>query len=151
MRSGGLTAADWATITQYIDALKPLKHATERLEGRGKRGKYGAIYEVILVMEYLLSSLEAIAAPYEHVDFEANEAPEDHLPINIRAAWRKANSYYNKLDNTPPRASTHTTSSTVRTAGVAKMAGLSTPRQVSSTFGGSISQLLLLRRLTSLL
>jgi hypothetical protein len=101
MRSGGLTAADWGVITQYMDALKPLKSAAERLEGRGS-GKYGAIYEVIPVFEYLLSSLEAIAALYEHVNFNAySEAPEDHLLINVKAAWHKANEYYNKLDDSP--------------------------------------------------
>jgi hypothetical protein len=102
MRSGGLVVDDWAVITQYIDALKPLKHATERLEGRGKAGRFGAIYEIVPVFEYLLASLETIATPYEDVDFDAStDAPEDHLPINIKAAWRKANDYYTKLDNSP--------------------------------------------------
>jgi hypothetical protein len=59
MRSAGLTAADWAVITEYQDCLEPLKVATERLEGRGKAGKFSAIYEVIPVFEYVLTSLEA--------------------------------------------------------------------------------------------
>ena len=54
MRSTGLTATDWAVITEYIDLLRPLKAATERLEGRGESGKYGAIFEFIPVFEYLL-------------------------------------------------------------------------------------------------
>ncbi|KAI0568127.1 hypothetical protein Alg215_12348, partial [Pyrenophora tritici-repentis] len=32
MRSTGLTAADWAVITEYQDCLEPLKLATEKLE-----------------------------------------------------------------------------------------------------------------------
>ena len=48
MRSTGLTTADWAVITEYIDLLRPLKYASERLKGRGKSGKFGAIYEVIV-------------------------------------------------------------------------------------------------------
>ncbi|KAI1506889.1 hypothetical protein Ptr86124_014175 [Pyrenophora tritici-repentis] len=59
MRSTGLTAADWAVITEYQDCLEPLKLATEKLEGRGKAGKYGAIYETIPVFEYVLGALEA--------------------------------------------------------------------------------------------
>ena len=52
MRSDGLTAADWAVITEYVEVLRPLKTATERLEGRGSKqwrlnGRFGAIYEVI--------------------------------------------------------------------------------------------------------
>ncbi|KAG9375705.1 hypothetical protein A1F94_013761 [Pyrenophora tritici-repentis] len=95
-------AADWAVIAEYQDCLEPLKYATKRLEGRSKDGKYGAIYEVIPVFEYVLSKLEARARPFEHVDFNAHaEAPEDHLNVNLRAAWSKANDYYNKLDDSP--------------------------------------------------
>jgi hypothetical protein len=86
MRSTGLTAADWAVITEYQDCLQPLKLATERLEGRGKAGKFGAIYELILVFEYVLSALEARTRPYEQVDFNYTDAPEDYLHVNLRAA-----------------------------------------------------------------
>lgn len=101
MRSTGLTAADWAVITEYQDCLEPLKLGTERLEGRGKAGKFGAIYEVIPVFEYILSALEARTRPYEQVDFNHTDAPEDHLHINLRTAWSKANKYYDKLDRSP--------------------------------------------------
>ncbi|PZD27989.1 hypothetical protein A1F96_06269 [Pyrenophora tritici-repentis] len=85
-----------------MECLKPLKNATSRLEGRGKSGNFGAIYETIPVFEYLLSSLEALTLPYAHVNFNAHpEAPEDHLAINLKAAWRKANDYYDKLDRSP--------------------------------------------------
>jgi hypothetical protein len=102
MRSTGLSAADWVVITEYIGALQPLKHATLRLEGRGKAGNFGAIYEIILVFEYLLNELESLILPYTNVDFNAHpEVPEDHLVINPKAAWRKANEYYSKLDQSP--------------------------------------------------
>jgi hypothetical protein len=91
MRSTGLTAADWAVITEYQNCLGPLKLVTERLEGRGKAGKFGAIYEIIPVYEYVLGAL----------DFNPINAPEDHLVINLRAAWAKTNKYYKKLDNSP--------------------------------------------------
>ncbi|KAA8611875.1 hypothetical protein PtrV1_13751 [Pyrenophora tritici-repentis] len=97
MRQGGLAANDWATITEYQNCLKPLKIATKRLEGRGKVGSFGAIYEVLPVFEYILRNLEELAQPWIDVDFNAhNEAPEDHLHINLRAAWNKADAYYNK-------------------------------------------------------
>jgi hypothetical protein len=86
MRSPGLSAADWAVITEYQDCLEPLKLATEKLEGRGKAGKYGAIYEVIPVFEYVLAQLEARIGQYEHVDFNHLNAPKDHLAINLSAA-----------------------------------------------------------------
>jgi hypothetical protein len=58
MRSDGLSAADWAVITEYMNTLKPLKAATERLEGRGKSGGFGAIAEIIPIFEYILSYYE---------------------------------------------------------------------------------------------
>ncbi|KAI0569226.1 Dimer-Tnp-hAT domain-containing protein, partial [Pyrenophora tritici-repentis] len=99
MRSDGLSASDWQVITEYIGVLRPLKEATLRLEGRGKAGRFGAIYEVIPVFEYLLNEYEARVKSYEHVDYEAANAPEDHLAINLRAAWAKLNEYYSKLDD----------------------------------------------------
>ena len=109
MRSSGLTATNWAVVTEYIDVLKPLKSATKRLEGRGKDaegrvggGHYGAIAEVIPVFEYILTYYEQRVEAYEAVDYNAHdEAPEDHLAINLRAAWAKASDYYNKLDLSP--------------------------------------------------
>jgi hypothetical protein len=99
MRSDGLRAAD---ITEYMDVLKPLKTATERIEGRGKSGGCRSIAEVILVFEYLLSYYEQRVNLYAAVDYNAHpEAPEDHLATNLRAAWAKANDYYSKLDDLP--------------------------------------------------
>ncbi|KAG9382630.1 Dimer-Tnp-hAT domain containing protein [Pyrenophora tritici-repentis] len=86
---------------KHLDCLEPLKLATEKLEGRGKAGKYGAIYETIPVFEYVLGALEARTRSYEQVDFNPPDAPEDHLFVNLRAAWSKANDYYNKLDRSP--------------------------------------------------
>jgi hypothetical protein len=102
MRSDGLTATDWAVITEYMDVLKPLKTATKRLEGRGKSSSFGAIAEIIPIFEYLLTYYEQRAASYANVDYNAHpESPEDHLAINLRAAWTKANEYYSKLDDSP--------------------------------------------------
>ena len=86
MRSDGLSAADWAVVTEYIEALRPLKEATKRLEARGKTGGFGALYEVIPVYEYILSTYEAIITTYDSVDYSPNSAPKDYLPINLRAA-----------------------------------------------------------------
>jgi hypothetical protein len=88
-------------ITEYQDCLKPLKLATERLEGRGKAGRYSAIYEIIPVFEYVLNLLGARTQPYDHVNFNELDTPKDHLIINLRAAWAKANDYYTKLDHLP--------------------------------------------------
>ena len=87
MRSNSLSAADWAVITEYIDVLKLLKTATERLKGRGKSGSFRSIAKVIPVFKYLLSYYEQRINSYAAVDYNAHpEAPEDHLATNLRAA-----------------------------------------------------------------
>jgi hypothetical protein len=102
MRLDGLKAADWAVVTEYMDVLKPLKAATKRPEGRGKSGRFGAIAEIIPVFEYILNYYEQRIQVYEAVNYNAhNEAPEDHLAINLPAAWVKASEYYAKLDLSP--------------------------------------------------
>jgi hypothetical protein len=102
MRSGGPKSADWVVIIEYIEVLKPLKEATKRLEARSKQGSFGTIYEVIPVFEYIFGAYEAILRIYDHVNFNAYaEAPEDHLVINLKAAWRKATAYYTKLHALP--------------------------------------------------
>jgi hypothetical protein len=87
MRSSGISAADWGVITEYLKILKLLKFATKRLEGRGKSGQYGAIYELILVFEYIMRYYEQRVALYADVDYNVHaDAPEDYLVINLRAA-----------------------------------------------------------------
>lgn len=101
MRSNGLTVADWAVILEYTEVLDSLKQATKQLEGRGKLGRFGALYSVTPVFETLLHKLEERLESYEYVNYEEPGAAEDDLPINLRAAWSKANAYYSKLDSSP--------------------------------------------------
>jgi hypothetical protein len=102
MRSDGLSAADWAVVTEYLDVLRPLKLATKRLEGRGKSGRFGAIAEVIPVFDYILMYYKQRIKGYKAVNYNAhNKVPEDHLAINLHVAWAKANDYYSKLDLSP--------------------------------------------------
>lgn len=94
MRSDGLTSADWDVITQYIDVLRPLKTATKRLEGHSGGSSFGTVAEIIPVSEVLLKKLEDQLETYGDTNhLEHAEAPEDHLPINLRAAIDKAREY----------------------------------------------------------
>ena len=58
MRLDGLTAHDWAVVTEYLDVLQPLKSATKRLEGCGKASRFGNITETILVFKLILCYYE---------------------------------------------------------------------------------------------
>jgi hypothetical protein len=89
-------------ITEYMDLLKRLKTATERLEGHGKSGGFGSIAEVIPVFEYLLSYYEQRVNSYAAVNYNAHpKEPKGQLATNLRAAWAKANKHYSKLDDSP--------------------------------------------------
>ena len=56
------------------------------LEGRSKAGRFGALYEVLPTYKAILSIFKLIAEAYNGVDYNANNAPEDHLANNVRAA-----------------------------------------------------------------
>lgn len=98
---GGLSSKDWATISEYINLLEPFYEATKLIEGRGKHGSYGAIWEVLITFEWLLDQLEQLKDRLRDVDFDNADAPEDHLMININAAHTKILEYYAKFDDAP--------------------------------------------------
>ena len=81
--------------------LQPLKFATDRLQDRCKCCRFGALYEVTPVFESVISELDARLQSYELVNYELCEAPKDHIPINLRAARRKASNYFTKILQIP--------------------------------------------------
>ncbi|CAN9201206.1 unnamed protein product [Alternaria alternata] len=101
MRTNGLSAYDWAVMTEYMNAPEPLETATRRLEGRGKQVSFVAIAEIMLVFVLLSNCYEERVDSYEAANCNAHdEAPEDHFGTNLSAAWVKANNYHGKLDDT---------------------------------------------------
>ncbi|KAF2621921.1 hypothetical protein BU25DRAFT_426043 [Macroventuria anomochaeta] len=53
------------------------------------------------VFKYLLNTYESLATAHKSVDYEAINAPEDHLAINVCAGCNKLADYYSKLDDSP--------------------------------------------------
>ena len=101
IREGGLTSQDWATIREYINLLEPFAEATRLLEGRGKHGRHGAIWEVLVTFEWLLTELEVLKDRLRDVDYNDPAAPEDHLMLNVNLAHAKLAKYYAKFDDAP--------------------------------------------------
>ncbi|KAG9386849.1 hypothetical protein A1F94_003599 [Pyrenophora tritici-repentis] len=97
----GLSGKDWATITEYIRLLEPFAEAARLLEGRGRHGRHGAIWEVLVTFEWLLDQLEALKDRLKDVNYEDLDAPEDHLITNVNLAHCKLAEYYAKFDNAP--------------------------------------------------
>lgn len=85
-----------------IDVLKPLKDGTKRLEGHGGEYNFGSISEVIPVFKYVYNRLQDVLKGMEKARYNAHdEAPEDHLHINLSNAILTAEQYYQKLDDSP--------------------------------------------------
>ncbi|EFQ87876.1 hypothetical protein PTT_16444, partial [Pyrenophora teres f. teres 0-1] len=101
VREGGLSGKDWATITEYIQLLEPFAEATRLLEGRGRHGRHGAIWEVLVTFEWLLDQLKALKDRLKDVNYEDPDAPEDHLVTHVNLAHSKLAEYYEKFDNAP--------------------------------------------------
>ncbi|KAI0568029.1 hypothetical protein Alg215_12403, partial [Pyrenophora tritici-repentis] len=85
----------------YIRLLEPFAEATRLLEGRGRHGRHGAIWEVLVTFEWLLDQLEALKDRLKDVNYEDLDAPEDHLITNVNLAHCKLAEYYAKFDNAP--------------------------------------------------
>ncbi|KAG9376877.1 Dimer-Tnp-hAT domain containing protein [Pyrenophora tritici-repentis] len=81
--------------------LEPFAEATRLLEGRGRHGRHGAIWEVLVTFEWLLDQLEALKDRLKDVNYEDLDAPEDHLITNVNLAHCKLAEYYAKFDNAP--------------------------------------------------
>ncbi|XP_044716004.1 transposase [Hirsutella rhossiliensis] len=89
-----MATEDWSVIAEYLAILKPLKIATKRLEGQPRQGKFGAIWEVLLTMEWLLKHLEE--AKLQH---ERDEEP--YLRIGCNLGWMKLDQYYALTEDSP--------------------------------------------------
>jgi hypothetical protein len=101
IREKGLSGRDWATISEYIKLLEPFAEATRLLEGRGKHGRYGAIWEVLITFKWLLNQLKALKDRLKEVDYNDSDAPEDYLVANVNLAHVKLCAYYAKFNNAP--------------------------------------------------
>ncbi|KAH8621934.1 hypothetical protein IG631_23329 [Alternaria alternata] len=120
IRSGGLSASDWATITEYQNCLELLKFAKKRLEGRNDSSSFGAIYmrcyrslniycaawrnlrsrTLTAILALIQRRPKVIITPYSTYSSLMVDCT-NHFHSNLRAAWHKASDYYNKLDDSP--------------------------------------------------
>ncbi|KAM3505831.1 hypothetical protein MY10362_002714 [Beauveria mimosiformis] len=89
-----MSADDWSVIAEYLAILRLLKIATKRLEGRPKEGKFGATWEVLLTMEWLLKHLEESKLRHERDE-------EPYLRIGCNLGWMKLDQYYTLTEDSP--------------------------------------------------
>jgi len=58
IRVGGMDSHNWDVITRYKEILHPIREAMLMVEARGKTGVYGAIWQVILMLDWLLQKFK---------------------------------------------------------------------------------------------
>ena len=58
------TSEDWQMLNNYLEFLQPLEEGTMILQGHGKGGSYGVIWQVIPVMEGLLKHFEQLKSQH---------------------------------------------------------------------------------------
>jgi hypothetical protein len=86
---------DWEQIKHLLRLLKPFRDLTLRLEGKGKTGSRGAVWEILPAMDLLLEHLESAKAEYEHTH------EYTHVKTAINNAWLVLDKYYNLTEMSP--------------------------------------------------
>jgi hypothetical protein len=90
-----MSAEDWSVIAEYLAILKPFKIATKRLERRPEKGRFGAVWAILLSMEWLLRHLE------EEAKLQHDRDEEPHLRIGCKLGWMKLDQYYELTADSP--------------------------------------------------
>lgn len=89
-----LSDEDWQEICEFKDVLAPFKDASKRLEGAGDGGSFGTLWEALVCLEMILSSLEV-----KKEELGPHLTP--HLKACVNMAWKKIDDYYRRSDLTP--------------------------------------------------
>jgi len=111
-----LTDSDWYILTQMADPLYHFDYATTRLEGLAKKAEFGAMWEVVPMIEVLhelLINLQrqyllATTYPEMQLDGYTQTILEDDVPganpatefitESVNCAFTKLKEYYNLTD-----------------------------------------------------
>lgn len=115
-----LSPQDWLLLAEIQSLLKPLYEITMRCQGWAKEGRYGALWEVMIGMEYLLNFFEEQKLIFSPPDDTADElrlarasattrystpradqgrGREKHLPQHTRDEYTGAFSQAESLDD----------------------------------------------------
>lgn len=85
-----LTGEEWTQLRQIAEVLKAFEITTKRLEGNAKEGRFGAMWEGLPCVEYLLHHLEEMKVKYTANTF---------ISESVNSAWQKLEQYYVMMDD----------------------------------------------------
>lgn len=82
-----LSPDDWKELVDFKELLQPFTDVSMRTQGRAVTGSYGALWEWLYGMEYLMAVLERKKTELEH-------AGQSHFKTCVNLAWMKLDKYY---------------------------------------------------------
>lgn len=89
-----LSDDDWTYLQTVKDHLEPFVEATTSLEGAATNGRYGAIWEWLIIIEGLISEMERAIEAYKLLGKST-----DPLALAHDRAWAKLQKYYQLSDD----------------------------------------------------
>lgn len=97
LQNDTLSDDDWEHLTQVAKALRPFYDATQRMQGAGREGHHGSIWEAIPALEGLLAAMESGLPP------SSTRRHQKPTPLEVahQNAWEKLRKYYKKTDICP--------------------------------------------------
>lgn len=92
-----LDPAEWEELRHFEELLQPFVKATKRVEGNAYTGTYGALWEVLPMMDYLFAKL----SKHSKEVLARKELFTDYYRHCINHGFAKLSEYYTKIDETP--------------------------------------------------
>jgi hypothetical protein len=83
-----LSPQDWIQLAEIQSLLKPLYEITMRCQGWAKEGRHGALWEVMVGMEYLLNFFEEQKLFFSPPDAAVREPRDAHASASTGRAWQ---------------------------------------------------------------
>ena len=97
IKSDRLDNEDWEELRHFDELLQHFDLVTKRVEGNANSGTHGALWEVIVSMDYLFTKLQKHSK-------EVTDDPDiftDYYRHCLNHAFAKLSEYYTKIDESP--------------------------------------------------
>ncbi|KID81510.1 transposase-like protein [Metarhizium guizhouense ARSEF 977] len=113
-----LSPQDWLLLTEMQSLLKPLYDITMRCQGWAKEGRYGALWEVMIGMEYLLNFFEEQKLIFSPPDAGANKPRNALASVATRCSGLQADQCHGREKHLPRHTRDEYTSTVWQAEGI---------------------------------
>ena len=104
-----LSDEDWRELAAIAEALRPFHDVSLRIQGDGKYGAHGVIWEVLTSLDYLLTEVESKKDALQAQETGTRRGPQNNnntprscvnpLLIAYQNSWEKLQEYNNPTDD----------------------------------------------------